>query len=534
MTWSTCRPHPAQVVLPQVRQVTALHMMISLRLMISCVVPVVARSSPGAMSRSTHYGIPMTTADGPDAEFRRRFEEIVAEMSPDQMHELLGTILGGGPAAGAMPPRPDRRHTPLDDPVIFTMRLDLEEAKPPIWRRLELRSDLTLAEVHRIIQVSFDWFDYHLHRFALGGHPFSPDAQLFLCPFDVDEGEDEGLPAAEVRLDETVQAVGDSLRYVYDYGDDWQVRLKVEAVRPAPEDAPGAIATGGRRAAPPEDSGGITAAESLAEELADPAFFDLEDLNQALELEQRGLAVAGLHPALADVVEELEATPASFEVSLRLIDVVSAPDPPPREELARALHPVLWFLERAGDGGIDLTQAGYMKPDMVIAASDVVPDQDTWYGKNNRESLAVHVLTFREALQTLKLLRKYKGKLLPTRRAVVAGADPEAIWELVVDELIPQKAGFVRDATALLLLHIASTRPGESVSFDQVADELTQRGWRVGGGPVDFASIRDLPAVALLRSFTTEKESAGRGIETFTPTARTLAATILAPAERED
>lgn len=482
----------------------------------------------------TYYRVPMTSADGSDAEFRRRFDEIIAEMSPDEIHQLLGTIMGAGPAAGAMPPRPDLRRAPLDEPTILTVRLDLEEAKPPIWRRLELRGDLTLAEVHRIIQVSFDWLDYHLHRFALGGHPFSPDAQLFLCPFDVEEGEDEGLPAAEVRLDETVQDVGDTLRYVYDYGDDWRIRLKVEAVRPAPDDAPDAVATGGRRAAPPDDSGGITDAESLAEVLADPAVFDLEALNQALEAEQLGLAVAGLHPALADVVEGLDGTPASFEISFRLIDVVSAPEPPQHEELAQALYPARWFLERAGDGGIDLTQAGYMTPEMVIAASTVVPDQDTWYGKNNRENLAVHVLAFREALQTVKLLRKYKGKLLPTRRAAAAGTDPQALWKLLVEALIPPKDGFERDATALLLLHIASTRRAQPVSFNQVAEELTQRGWRMGGGPVDFMSIRGLPAVALLRSFTTDQERAGRAIESFTPLARTLAATALAPADNEE
>src|SRR5690625_2188378 len=31
MTWSTCWPQPAQVVLPQIRQVVARHMMVSLR-----------------------------------------------------------------------------------------------------------------------------------------------------------------------------------------------------------------------------------------------------------------------------------------------------------------------------------------------------------------------------------------------------------------------------------------------------------------------------------------------------------------------
>src|SRR5690625_2359392 len=293
----------------------------------------------------------MTPADGSDPDFRRSFNELIAKISSLETHEMYGTLMGAGSISGAHMPRPDLRRAPLGEPTILTVRMDLQEARPPIWRRLELRGDLTLAQVHRIIQVSFDWLDYHLHRFALGGHPFDPRAQLFLCPFDVEEGEDEGLPAAEVRLDETLQDVGDTLRYVYDYGDDWRIRLKVEAVRSAPDDAPDAVATGGRRAAPPEDCGGITDAESLAEVLADPAFFDLGALQQALDAEQGGLAVAGLHPALADVAEGLDGTPAYLELSLRLIDVVRAPEPPELKALAEAQHPIQWYLVSAAVAG---------------------------------------------------------------------------------------------------------------------------------------------------------------------------------------
>jgi hypothetical protein len=48
-----------------------------------------------------------------------------------------------------------------------------------------------------VLQVAFDWTDSHLHRFSLGGHPFDNHSQLFLCPYDVEEGEledDDGPP----------------------------------------------------------------------------------------------------------------------------------------------------------------------------------------------------------------------------------------------------------------------------------------------------------------------------------------------------
>ncbi len=69
----------------------------------------------------------------------------------------------------------------------------------------------------------------------------------FLCPFDVEEGEDEGVPASEVRLDEVLTEVHDELLYVYDYGDDWELRIRLESVVDRGLDDEPALCTGGRR-----------------------------------------------------------------------------------------------------------------------------------------------------------------------------------------------------------------------------------------------------------------------------------------------
>ncbi len=117
-----------------------------------------------------------------------------------------------------------------------------------------MRSDLGLDLVHSILQGAFGWSDSHLHMFAIGGGTFDRDSQLFLCPHDVEEGEQEGVPAASVRLDETLREPGDVLDYVHDYGDNWDLTLRLDARADAVD---GALAkcVAGQRAAPRRTAG---------------------------------------------------------------------------------------------------------------------------------------------------------------------------------------------------------------------------------------------------------------------------------------
>ena len=65
-------------------------------------------------------------------------------------------------------------------------------------------------------------------------------------------------------------AEADKFRHSYDFGDDWTHEIAVEKVL---DRGPGPYprCTGGRRAAPPEDSGGVWGYADLLEILADPA-----------------------------------------------------------------------------------------------------------------------------------------------------------------------------------------------------------------------------------------------------------------------
>jgi hypothetical protein len=52
-------------------------------------------------------------------------------------------------------------------PSIHTIKVSLRYMKPPIWRRLQVPSTTSLAELHDIIQAAMGWYDCHLHQFEV-------------------------------------------------------------------------------------------------------------------------------------------------------------------------------------------------------------------------------------------------------------------------------------------------------------------------------------------------------------------------------
>jgi hypothetical protein len=176
----------------------------------------------------------MAANDDAQAELLRRFEAATAGAELADLRRLAGNLTSFAAQTPKPAARPEFRRPRRGGVVIYRIRVDLDHAQPPIWRRLDLRSHLPLDVVHQVLQVAFDWTDSHLYRFSLGGHPFDKHSQLFLCPY-VEEGEQEddgGLPASEVRLDETLQEPEDVLHYLYDYGDSWELTLRLEEILP--------------------------------------------------------------------------------------------------------------------------------------------------------------------------------------------------------------------------------------------------------------------------------------------------------------
>jgi Plasmid pRiA4b ORF-3-like protein len=443
-------------------------------------------------------------------ELLRRFESAISGADLNDLRQMLGDLSQLGAASVGEPARPahrELRRSPLSETRSFRVRVDLKGSRPRIWRRLELRSDLTLDVIHRVLQTSFSWTDTHLWRFSVGAEPFSRSGQAFLCPWDVEEAEDDdaGAPAAsDVRLDEVMQEPGDVLFYVYDYGDSWELTLRLEDVSVADAGSPSSVVVGGRRAAPPEDCGGITDGAELAAILDDPDRFEIDAINALLRSPYIALAEGNVDPRLIAVFDRLADGPLADELARRAVALLTEPDPPDAQMLKASFAAFSWFLDRAAEGDIPLTAAGYLRPTDVVAAARVVPAMGGWIGKANRESETMPVLHFRQMMQSYGLLQKRKGVLRLTRAGAAAQRAPEALWNRLAATLVPSARGFDTDATLLLLAYAASSADAE-LPLDDIAAALAALGWRTElGRPVDRGDLYWIVALEVLRNVASE------------------------------
>jgi hypothetical protein len=135
-------------------------------------------------------------------------------------------------------------------PRVYQFRVVLQGISPLIWRRLLIRSDMSLATLHAALQIAFAWSDEHLHAFRIHGKEYGC-ARLGGPHF---EDDPRHVPLGQLHLHQ-----GERFTSVYNFIDHWVGDLRLEAVLPADPRRRYPLCTGGKRAGPPEDSGGAWA-----------------------------------------------------------------------------------------------------------------------------------------------------------------------------------------------------------------------------------------------------------------------------------
>ena len=208
---------------------------------------------------------------------RRELEETVSEVgtalrfAPSPFKEPLVAVDGK---------LEDLRDDLEDDPLkrnrkgtgttgsIYRFRVTLKGSDPLIWRRFQV-PDLTLGELHDVLQVVMGWQDSHMHQFIVNGTYYGVVMSDDLAP---DVEDEDGIRLGRVFTGRKKPHIV----YEYDFGDNWEHEIVLE-----PE--PGfkyPRCVEGARACPPENCGGIGIYAGFVDAITDPKHPDHRDMKE--------------------------------------------------------------------------------------------------------------------------------------------------------------------------------------------------------------------------------------------------------------
>jgi Plasmid pRiA4b ORF-3-like protein len=140
---------------------------------------------------------------------------------------------------------------------VYQLKVWIQGISPMVWRRLLVRSDSTIADLHYTIQIAIGWCDVHLNRFHIHGKDFGVY-------------HDGGMGFADNPKHVPLSLFGFRVRerflYEYDFGDAWLHEVRIEKRLPFDPKKTYPLCIDGKHAAPPEDCGGAVAYMQMRQE----------------------------------------------------------------------------------------------------------------------------------------------------------------------------------------------------------------------------------------------------------------------------
>lgn len=130
---------------------------------------------------------------------------------------------------------------------VYQFKVVLRDVSPLVWRRLLLRSDQSIADLHYAIQIAMGWSDQHLNRFRIHGKEYGVThiGGISLVGSVL-------LGSFQFRLRER-------FLYEYDFYDSWVHEIRLEKKSPLGVKGSYPSCVGGARQSPPEGCGGARA-----------------------------------------------------------------------------------------------------------------------------------------------------------------------------------------------------------------------------------------------------------------------------------
>jgi hypothetical protein len=151
---------------------------------------------------------------------------------------------------------------------LYQIKVTLVGSKPPIWRRLIVKDNTRLDQLHSVLQVAMGWFNSHLHQYRVGSSYIGiPDQDI-----DIDVTDEQ-----MVYLQDIISNVKDNFVYEYDFGDGWEHKIVLEKKLPL-DSSESPVVIKGKKACPPEDCGGIWGYSDFLAAIQDPKHEEHEEM----------------------------------------------------------------------------------------------------------------------------------------------------------------------------------------------------------------------------------------------------------------
>jgi len=158
---------------------------------------------------------------------------------------------------------------------------------------LWIRDDMKLHEVAVVLYSCMGWCGYHLseirvHNKSYGDRSIDPPPKLL---------EWTRYTFGDIAKDGLTQ-----FQFIYDFGDNWEMTVKVREEKKLDENAPYPVCVNGENAAPPEDVGGYPGFDHFikvmknkkhpeykqlsdwwGDESFDPSYFSIDEVNSIIQ-----------------------------------------------------------------------------------------------------------------------------------------------------------------------------------------------------------------------------------------------------------
>ncbi len=139
---------------------------------------------------------------------------------------------------------------------ILQLRVEILLMPLPVWRRFQVPGHYSFWDLHVAVQDVVGWEDKHLHQFTLDDPSTAKRVRLGIPDDSGFYGMDEVLPGWEHRVSRFMKPDSLPALYTYDFGDEWQHEILLEAILPPDKDLVLPRCLDGEGRCPVEDCGG--------------------------------------------------------------------------------------------------------------------------------------------------------------------------------------------------------------------------------------------------------------------------------------